>query len=451
MAILDYSSILNRGIKNAGQTVMETQGALQGLRMNQQNINQNDFNMQQQRQQSEEQQQQAIRNKQLDEQAKELYKSGDVNAIADFSVSNPERAKNILVAQGVVDSAGAKRVSDRFASVLTSTNPAQTLMQEVEKGEASGLDMTKSKQILSQNLPPEEIKKAAGIALASIDGNRFKQIQGAIESSGGSGNFSVQSSKILEDGSIVAISKDGARQVISPTGEILTGEAAKESIKNSSKQSHKRKIELKRLDQTIKKAQLDDSLLNDQQKGIQRSNIQRLSTLSNTSSGRESAIKKATKFKTALANGEAFSGAGRKAATFVPGVFTNQGQFDEEFNAFSEVAARQQLKASGETRPTDADVQGMKQAMFGIGRDEEVNVQLLEDFIADQIKQNEELDQLIGAGRSGDLSNFTYLPTVSDQQASKETNQDQQALQWANSNPDDPRSKQILDKLKGNR
>ena len=60
------------------------------------------------------------------------------------------------------------------------------------------------------------------------------------------------------------------------------------------------------------------------------------------------------------------------------------------FNAFSEVAARQQLKASGETRPTDADVQGMKQAMFGIGRDEKVNVQLLEDFIADQIKQNEE-------------------------------------------------------------
>ena len=231
---------------------------------------------------------------------------------------------------------------------------------------------------------------------------------------GGDGKgFDVQSSKILEDGSIVAISNKGVRQVTSPTGEVITGEEAKEAVKNSNKLSHQRKVELKRLDQTIKKTQLDDSLLNDQQKGIQRSNIQRLSTLSNTSSGRESAIKKATKFKQALSSGEALSGAGRKAATYVPGVFTSQGQFDEEFNAFSEVAARQQLKASGETRPTDADVQGMKQAMFGIGRDEKVNVQLLEDFIADQIKQNEELDQLILAGHSGDLSNFTYLPGAS--------------------------------------
>ena len=272
---------------------------------------------------------------------------------------------------------------------------------------------------------------------------------------GGENDFDVQSSKILEDGSIVAISNAGVRQVTSPTGEIITGEAAKEAVKNSNKLSHQRKVELKRLDQTIKKSQLDDSLLNDQQKGIQRSNIQRLSTLSNTSSGRESAIKKATKFKGALSSGEALSGAGRKAATYVPGVFTSQGQFDEEFNAFSEVAARQQLKASGETRPTDADVQGMKQAMFGIGRDEKVNVQLLEDFIADQIKQNEELDQLIGAGHSGDLSNFTYLPGVDDQPKSNDetraaVNQDNQALQWAQANPNDPRAAQIMQKLQGN-
>ena len=256
---------------------------------------------------------------------------------------------------------------------------------------------------------------------------------------GGEKNFDVQSSKILEDGSIVAISNAGVRQVTSPTGEIITGEAAKEAVKNSNKLSHQRKVELKRLDQTIKKSQLDDSLLNDQQKGIQRSNIQRLSTLSNTSSGRESAIKKATKFKVALSSGEALSGAGRKAATYVPGVFTSQGQFDEEFNAFSEVAARQQLKASGETRPTDADVQGMKQAMFGIGRDEKVNVQLLGDFISDQIKQNEELDQLIGAGRSGDLSNFTYLPgaeapTEQAPQAAQ-TQAPQAALQMLQQNP----------------
>jgi len=102
-------------------------------------------------------------------------------------------------------------------------------------------------------------------------------------------------------------------------------------------------------------------------------------------------------------------------------VFTSQGQFDEEFNAFAEVAARQQLKASGETRPTDADVQGMKQAMFGIGRDKDVNIQLLSDFISDQNAQNNELDQLIEASRGGALSEFTFTPAPQNIQTDTST------------------------------
>ena len=238
---------------------------------------------------------------------------------------------------------------------------------------------------------------------AGVDLGLIKDLSG--------GNVSVQSSKILDDGTIISVLKGGQRQVTSPTGELLTGEAAKNSVSASRDQAHNRKIELKRLEQTIKRTEQKESLLNDQQKSIQRGNIQRLGMLSSTSSGRASAVKKATKFKLALENGEVHSGAGRKGLSFVPGVFTSQGQFDEEFNAFSEVAARQTLKASGETRPTDADVQGMKQAMFGIGRDEGVNIQLLSDFIADQHSQTNELDQLIDASKGGSLSNFTFTPT----------------------------------------
>jgi len=221
----------------------------------------------------------------------------------------------------------------------------------------------------------------------------------------------VQSAKILDDGTIIQVLQGGGRQVISPSGEILKGDAAKDAVAISRDQAFNRKKELKRLDQTIKTAQLGEGLLNRQQLAIQDGNIRRLSTLSSTSSGRSAAIKKATKFKLALESGEAFSGAGRRAASFIPGVFTSQGQFDEEFNAFAEVAARQQLKASGETRPTDADVQGMKQAMFGLGRDEAVNVQLLSDFISDQNAQDSELDQLIEAGNGGNLSSFTFTPS----------------------------------------
>jgi hypothetical protein len=219
---------------------------------------------------------------------------------------------------------------------------------------------------------------------------------------------SVQSSKILDDGTVIEVLGGGGRQVISPTGKIVTGTEARDIVAAASKKVQQRKIELKKLDQTIKREQAKEGLLTDQQKSIQRGNIKRLGALSNTASGRSSATKKATKFKLALERGEASSGAGRKAAQFIPGVFTSQGQFDEQFNAFAEVAARQQLKASGEVRPTDADVKGMKQAMFGIGRDEAVNIQLLTDFINDQNAQNDELDQLIDASRSGNLGGFTF-------------------------------------------
>jgi len=245
--------------------------------------------------------------------------------------------------------------------------------------------------------------------------------QGFLKDLTSGGPVSVQSAKILDDGTVIEVLKRGGRRVISPTGELLTGDAAKEAVKVSRDQAFNRKKEIARLGQLIRREEAKEGLLTDQQTSIQRGNIKRLGTLSGTSSGRVSSIKKATKFKLALEKGEASSGASRRGASFIPGVFTSQGQFDEEFNAFSEVAARQQLKASGETRPTDADVQGMKQAMFGIGRDKDVNIQLLSDFIADQNAQNNELDQLIEASRGGALSEFTFTPAQQNIQTDTST------------------------------
>ena len=107
--------------------------------------------------------------------------------------------------------------------------------------------------------------------------------------------------------------------------------------------------------------------------------------LKKTSASRVRNIAKAESFRDALQSGLRSSGVGRQAAAFAPiGVWTDQGSFDEIFNSFAEVAARERLKASGEVRPTDADVQGMKAAMFGVGRDEKSNIELLNDFIAEQ-------------------------------------------------------------------
>ena len=121
---------------------------------------------------------------------------------------------------------------------------------------------------------------------------------------------------------------------------------------------------------------------------------QRLNALRTSAAGRRQSIKKASKFLDLFKNRNMKSGAGRTALRYLPGVYTDQGKLDEEFNAFAEVAARQALKASGEIRPTDADVKGMKQAMFGIGRDESVNMVLLEDYLGQQEIDEEEFKGL---------------------------------------------------------
>jgi len=135
-------------------------------------------------------------------------------------------------------------------------------------------------------------------------------------------------------------------------------------------------------------------------KGTQK----RINALRDSASSRKTFLEKANKFKRLfegknLEEGEVQmrSGAGRKfAQEWIPGVWTKQGQLSEEFNAFAETAARAALKASGEIRPTDADVKGMKEAMFGTGRDETVNVTLLNDSIKQMELDETEYNQLKG-------------------------------------------------------
>ncbi|HHZ71047.1 MAG TPA: hypothetical protein EYN67_01140 [Flavobacteriales bacterium] len=170
MAILNYANQLNASRQGALGGILQTAGQLQGLRANEQT-------MQRQRDKDSAQQQQAQNQAILSKEAQEVFARNDVNEIASFSVANPVLGKNILASKGIVDAAGQERVSNRFANILTSANPQQALEREIEQGEANGLDMTKSKEILAQGLSPEGIKRSAGMALASIDGQRFKDIQ----------------------------------------------------------------------------------------------------------------------------------------------------------------------------------------------------------------------------------------------------------------------------------
>lgn len=175
MAILDYSAGLSRG----GLGSLSRQiGVAQGL----QGLQQNRYLMEQAQQQDALAAQQAERQAALQQEAAQAFQSQDPNRIAQVFLQSPELGQQVLQARGIVDEAGRKRVSDRFASVYTSPNPKQTLQQSIIEGEAAGLDMSDSKAILAQNLPDDEVRRLAGASLAAVDPERQQGIQAALES-----------------------------------------------------------------------------------------------------------------------------------------------------------------------------------------------------------------------------------------------------------------------------
>ena len=78
------------------------------------------------------------------------------------------------------------------------------------------------------------------------------------------------------------------------------------------------------------------------------------------------------------------SGQTQALIDMLPGRFSAQSQFNEELDAFAEQAARQLLEAAGEVRPTNEDVEGAKRALFGVGKDEVTNINLLTKYIEEQ-------------------------------------------------------------------
>ena len=100
---------------------------------------------------------------------------------------------------------------------------------------------------------------------------------------------------------------------------------------------------------------------------------------------RLSSIDKAAKLLHAYKSG-AKSGTSRSILnSVVPGQYTDQAAFDQEVEAFAELAARARLKAMGEIRPTDPDVAGAKASLFGIGKGEQVNINLITEYLQEQI------------------------------------------------------------------
>ena len=115
-----------------------------------------------------------------------------------------------------------------------------------------------------------------------------------------------------------------------------------------------------------------------------------LGKLKEDAPSRRASISKAAKILKAFHSG-AESGTSRKAAGYLPGQFTDQAAFDQELDAYAELAARARLKAMGEIRPTDTDVEGAKASLFGVGKGEQVNVNLITEYLEEQLAVENEM------------------------------------------------------------
>ena len=110
---------------------------------------------------------------------------------------------------------------------------------------------------------------------------------------------------------------------------------------------------------------------------------------------RKAAIEKATRMLTAFKSG-ADSGTSRGLAGLGGGQWTDQAAFDEELDALAELAARARLKAMGEVRPTDPDVKGVKESLFGRWKGENVNINLLTEYLQEQIDSENAVRKIDG-------------------------------------------------------
>lgn len=174
MVILNTTDILSRGgALNGLQRQIQGAQGLQQVQMNAEALRQ----LQAKGKQDELNQQRQF---DLQQMAIDAYNSGDPAKIAELAVQAPEMSKRILAAQGIVNDADLKRVSDRFASVASAADPRATLAASIEQGRAAGLNMADSEAVLNSGMSNDEIRQQALLALASVDQDRAKGIQTAL-------------------------------------------------------------------------------------------------------------------------------------------------------------------------------------------------------------------------------------------------------------------------------
>jgi len=131
--------------------------------------------------QGQKRQEQQAQRQEIVSQAQELFRAGDMDAIGEFAIANPELGRTMFEMGGIRDEAAQKRMTGLSKQLAMSSFPVRDLKAHIAQGEAAGRDMTHSKNLLADSGgDPAQLKKISEMGWASNDPKTYKYYRSSL-------------------------------------------------------------------------------------------------------------------------------------------------------------------------------------------------------------------------------------------------------------------------------
>jgi len=178
--------------------------------------------------QQQEKQLQAQQAKQ--QEAQDVLASGDVSLMASFMAANPQMAKGLEASFQFKDDATRKNMADSAFRILQGEDKDTVIRDRAAFVSQSGGSPAQTLEGLDDT--PEETMQSARIMLAQYGTPEQIKAVSDLGLAGVTKETKVGAQEILEDGTVIQSTGKGVK-VFSPTGELVTGQAAADTIRTA--------------------------------------------------------------------------------------------------------------------------------------------------------------------------------------------------------------------------
>lgn len=167
----------------------------------------------------------------------EAYSSGDPDAVASLLAKSPELSGALTAMLKHRDESTEKNYAESVAKIAVTTDPQQRadiLAERIYQVDAAGGDSTESQAALAQLMSdPEGFEESLMLEVSRTQDKQFYEAYKSQRGTEGLEISEVQSSKILDNGTVVSVLKNNTTVVTDPAGTVLTGEDRAQAIRDA--------------------------------------------------------------------------------------------------------------------------------------------------------------------------------------------------------------------------